>query len=195
MNSAMIAGAIIILVVVALGAYYMGTQGEGVAVSPSPEPVFCTMDAKICPDGSSVGRTGPNCEFTACPDSTSSVPADWKTYTNTELGFELSFPPIWSDLTTRTSGGTVYFSAPCSSAESTQNEYFLIASQAIAEFEATKQLEIEARGFSSATALGQKNGMQFYATLGGGTTCKQADYGTAMMGETSRILSTFKFTK
>ena len=27
----------------------------------------CTMEAKICPDGSSVGRTGPNCEFEACP--------------------------------------------------------------------------------------------------------------------------------
>lgn len=29
--------------------------------------VACTQEAKICPDGSSVGRTGPNCEFTPCP--------------------------------------------------------------------------------------------------------------------------------
>ncbi len=28
--------------------------------------VACTMDAKQCPDGSYVGRTGPNCEF-ICP--------------------------------------------------------------------------------------------------------------------------------
>ena len=27
----------------------------------------CTMEAKLCPDGSAVGRTGPNCEFAACP--------------------------------------------------------------------------------------------------------------------------------
>jgi hypothetical protein len=27
----------------------------------------CTMEEKICPDGSSVGRTGPNCEFAPCP--------------------------------------------------------------------------------------------------------------------------------
>jgi hypothetical protein len=27
----------------------------------------CTMEAKICPDGSAVGRTGPNCEFPPCP--------------------------------------------------------------------------------------------------------------------------------
>ena len=28
----------------------------------------CTMEAKMCPDGSSVGRSGPNCEFSACPN-------------------------------------------------------------------------------------------------------------------------------
>ncbi len=27
----------------------------------------CTQEAKVCPDGSSVGRTGPSCEFAACP--------------------------------------------------------------------------------------------------------------------------------
>ncbi len=32
----------------------------------------CTQEAKLCPDGSYVGRTGPNCEFSACPDSPAS---------------------------------------------------------------------------------------------------------------------------
>ncbi len=27
----------------------------------------CTLEAKLCPDGSAVGRTGPNCEFAKCP--------------------------------------------------------------------------------------------------------------------------------
>lgn len=27
----------------------------------------CTLEAKICPNGSTVGRTGPHCEFTICP--------------------------------------------------------------------------------------------------------------------------------
>lgn len=31
------------------------------------EPVSCTMEAKSCPDGSYVGRTGPDCEFSPCP--------------------------------------------------------------------------------------------------------------------------------
>jgi len=29
--------------------------------------VFCTMEAKMCPDGSFVGRSGPKCEFKECP--------------------------------------------------------------------------------------------------------------------------------
>lgn len=35
--------------------------------SNKPEPISCTQEAKLCPDGSAVGRTGPNCEFTSCP--------------------------------------------------------------------------------------------------------------------------------
>lgn len=31
------------------------------------KPVACTADAKLCPDGSAVGRVGPDCEFAACP--------------------------------------------------------------------------------------------------------------------------------
>lgn len=31
-----------------------------------PGPVACTMEAKQCPDGSYVSRTGPNCEFAQC---------------------------------------------------------------------------------------------------------------------------------
>ena len=30
--------------------------------------VACTMEAKLCPDGSAVGRVGPNCEFATCPE-------------------------------------------------------------------------------------------------------------------------------
>lgn len=34
---------------------------------PPSQPVACTAEAKQCPDGSYVGRTGPNCEFAVCP--------------------------------------------------------------------------------------------------------------------------------
>ncbi|MBU0750274.1 hypothetical protein KKH15_02035 [Patescibacteria group bacterium] len=35
--------------------------------APTPTPTACTMEAKLCPDGSYVGRTEPSCEFSACP--------------------------------------------------------------------------------------------------------------------------------
>lgn len=37
--------------------------------SSEENPVACTADAKICPDGSAVGRTPPDCEFAPCPIS------------------------------------------------------------------------------------------------------------------------------
>jgi len=36
----------------------------------SASPVACTQEAKLCPDGTAVGRTGPKCEFEACPATT-----------------------------------------------------------------------------------------------------------------------------
>jgi hypothetical protein len=35
--------------------------------SPGNPGQGCSLEAKICPDGSSVGRGGPNCEFSPCP--------------------------------------------------------------------------------------------------------------------------------
>ncbi|HYD34736.1 MAG TPA: hypothetical protein VD999_01570 [Vitreimonas sp.] len=80
-----VVGLLMLLPVVAYGGYYFGRQRAlsnqvtdnskiRVAVSPTPtsaslenDQVICTMDAKVCPDGSAVGRTGPNCEFAECP--------------------------------------------------------------------------------------------------------------------------------
>lgn len=38
-------------------------------IVPTTIKKACTTDAKQCPDGSWVSRTGPNCEFTPCPTS------------------------------------------------------------------------------------------------------------------------------
>lgn len=57
-----------ILALIALGVY-VTTKSQS-AVSPVvAEPVACTADAQICPDGSAVGRVGPDCHFAACPAS------------------------------------------------------------------------------------------------------------------------------
>ncbi len=59
-------------------------------VAESDATTVCTMDAKMCPDGSYVGRTGPNCEFARCPgekDNISTVEGQdtWKSGANKGL--------------------------------------------------------------------------------------------------------------
>jgi hypothetical protein len=66
----------LLAVVIAAVMLTMQTETDSV-ISPTPpaetivppvkDPVYCTQDAKLCPDGSYVGRTGPKCEFTPCP--------------------------------------------------------------------------------------------------------------------------------
>ncbi|MDP2734951.1 MAG: hypothetical protein Q8P12_01960 [bacterium] len=50
--------------------------------------IACTQEAKLCPDGSYVGRTGPNCEFAACPGEG----GEWRTFRNDEEGIEFEYP-------------------------------------------------------------------------------------------------------
>lgn len=62
-----------------------------------PVSTSCTLEAKICPNGTTVGRTGPNCEFAPCPAATSTVPAptaktDWKIATDTVNGITFQYP-------------------------------------------------------------------------------------------------------
>jgi hypothetical protein len=66
----------LLVLVVFFGGFMIGRvtapQPEGMVPSPLPEGTMCTQDAMQCPDGSYVGRTGPNCEF-LCPDITAST--------------------------------------------------------------------------------------------------------------------------
>ena len=42
----------------------------------APSRINCPADAKLCPDGSSVGRALPNCEFAQCPSANISCDYD-----------------------------------------------------------------------------------------------------------------------
>jgi len=89
-------GLVVVALLVAI-AYVIGIK----FFSGSTKQIACTAEAKLCDDGISVGRSGPNCEFDACPvvlatpEATPDPTADWKTYTNTEIGFSFKFPSEW----------------------------------------------------------------------------------------------------
>jgi uncharacterized protein with FMN-binding domain len=55
-----------IVIAVAVGVGIVATVMNHQTPQTENESVVCTMDAKQCPDGSYVGRTGQNCEF-VCP--------------------------------------------------------------------------------------------------------------------------------
>lgn len=61
--------AVALVAVAALGGFLVG-QERGRLKLPSDSNVACTEEAKLCPDGSGVGREGPNCEFPDCPTET-----------------------------------------------------------------------------------------------------------------------------
>lgn len=92
---------VLVVGILVAGAYYLGGQNYKSKDSPprSPNPTIsetaCTADAKICPDGTSVGRVGPDCEFAACPGEDE----EWQVYTNTQYGFEISYPSSYEVLT------------------------------------------------------------------------------------------------
>src|ERR1035437_9718286 len=78
---------VVAIIVVAGASYFIFKPQPSVQV----KQVACSMEAKLCPDGSSVGRSGPNCEFAACPSEITYI-----TYKNTKYGFNVSLPTSWT---------------------------------------------------------------------------------------------------
>jgi|SRR3989344_642217 len=103
---------IMVIGLLKFGPYWKSSQGP--FILPSVKPVACTLEAKLCPDGSSVGRTGPNCEFTPCPTQESTSSADisnWKTYTNSNYGakYTYKYPSNWVIEKAAEGGGDLLF--------------------------------------------------------------------------------------
>lgn len=62
---------VIIFLLTAGAALYFAQTSLDISV---PWSGACVQDAMQCPDGSFIGRTGPRCEFAACPDVVDSPP-------------------------------------------------------------------------------------------------------------------------
>ncbi|HVB19731.1 MAG TPA: hypothetical protein VNF51_00370 [Candidatus Paceibacterota bacterium] len=64
---AIVLGVVAVTIVAALWA-------EGMRIPKTPAGQVCSTEAKLCPDGSYIARTGPNCEFAPCPAATTTSP-------------------------------------------------------------------------------------------------------------------------
>jgi hypothetical protein len=102
MNQKVLNAVLIIVIFLLTGAlvYVLFFPRVEIPIQVNPNQKACPMLAKQCPDGSTVGPTGPNCEL-VCPvvqSSTSpqqsSVPVASKgaIYTNSDYGFKLNLP-------------------------------------------------------------------------------------------------------
>jgi len=67
MDSKHLSITLVIVLIILTGAFFLSKN------QPPLPGGACTMEALLCPDGSGVGRQGPNCEFSACPNQTSFV--------------------------------------------------------------------------------------------------------------------------
>jgi hypothetical protein len=110
----------IVMAIAVAGAigYAMSTQTDlFLSRGDNTNIVGCTLEAKVCPDGSSVGRIGSNCAFADCPATNTNTStdtntamntnttvntntaidpkADWKTYTSAQYGYSLKYPKEW----------------------------------------------------------------------------------------------------
>lgn len=84
----LVAGGMIVFLAILIGfAVYLQKARK------TPEGIACTQEAKQCPDGSYVSRTGPNCEFAPCPTPTPDPTANWKTYIDQQRTFSFKYPP------------------------------------------------------------------------------------------------------
>lgn len=109
----LIISVIILMAISGVIGYYFGLKNT--SWEPSPESrsksndVICTLDAKICPDGSSVGRVGPNCEFEQCQDTsnnnstTETDRENWTLYENAHFGYQIYYPSDWKAIDMETS--------------------------------------------------------------------------------------------
>ncbi len=99
----LVIGVLIVIMIILLGGGFL--LGKNLN---NPAAKACTQEAKICPDGSGVGRTGPNCEFAKCPSRDQAgnpnltpgepkktedpVTANWKIVKINTIGMEFKLP-------------------------------------------------------------------------------------------------------
>ncbi len=132
-------GVLATVIIVGAGLWYRNASEH------SSQPIACPMDALVCPDGTSVGRTGLSCTFPICPPPNVSLP---------DVGISFAIPEGFS--TTEVSDDSSVAAYQMKEASSTSNiiirQYAITASSSA--LDTIKQ-----------TAISSASGMPVSATL------------------------------
>lgn len=119
---------ITLTIILTLGAVALAYGVYHYAPKPPSAQRACTMEAKVCPDSTSVGRSGPKCEFTPCPTAqispTPAGTANWKIYTNKKHGYSINYP------TEYLSGFADVITGVFSQSNGTENQLDILQSEA-----------------------------------------------------------------
>lgn len=108
---------VLVIAAVLISAAYLRVQqmffGKTNGTSNNTNAAACTLEAKLCPDGTSVGRVPPQCDFAPCPAAANANASDSAgntnstantntassaktTYIDSEFRFTLQYPSTWA---------------------------------------------------------------------------------------------------
>lgn len=77
---------ITLIIIIILIFVWASTSRRSISLPDSNNKTICTLDAKQCPDGTYVGRTGPNCEFICSPKDSAVLNSKAKAQVEAKLG-------------------------------------------------------------------------------------------------------------
>jgi hypothetical protein len=143
---------ILLIVLIGIGGFVYRN-----AVEHPAQPITCPLDSELCPDGTSVSRTGFSCTFPACPPPNTSL---------SNVGISFAVPPGFMGVALPDADSVAAYESPASTASKSASDIiirrFAIDSSSTAlgtiqqtAIGGTSGAPVSATSFSS-TALGNR---------------------------------------
>lgn len=93
---AVMAGAVVVFLLmidISIGVFNEGAKGTGSANTNNTNAVICPQDAKVCPDGTTVSRIAPDCDFPSCPTTNVNTSVNVNSAVNTNTTVSTTSQP------------------------------------------------------------------------------------------------------
>ncbi len=118
---------VVLLAILGIVGFMYRAALEAPKHATNSQGTVCAQDAHVCPDGTSVGRVAPSCEFAACPSPNVTLPA---------VGIAFALPAGFvADVPGNDPSAVASFKKTALAASSTQNDRIVVSRYAIPEGE------------------------------------------------------------